>query len=184
MNCFRTERVGFKTAVQKAAFKDDKVCHTFKFTSVTSVCCFSLSPSCLSVPPASLLFLPAPFFTSSTVFHFQYRIGYARKPSFTSSRCPSKNESEFRPYSRQPKKIREIFIFIFFYIWALENKTRNCISRWDRFKCADQRLECEQRNKDYFAALRSLAVICYWALLHSSIKKLSVITPLQSTFNG
>lgn len=71
MNCFRTERVGFKTAVQKAAFKDDKVCHTFKFTSVTSVCCFSLSPSCLSVPPASLLFLPAPFFTSSTALAMQ-----------------------------------------------------------------------------------------------------------------
>lgn len=78
---------------------------------------------------------------------------------------------------------RNIF-FIYFYIWALENKTRKCISRWDRFKCADPRLECEQRNKDYFVGLRSLAVICYWALLHSSIKKLSVITPLQSTFNG
>lgn len=52
---------GFKTAVQKAAFKHDKVffLHTSNFTSVTSVCCISLSlsPSFYSLPtPPHLLF--------------------------------------------------------------------------------------------------------------------------------
>lgn len=43
---------GFKTAVQKAAFKHDQVffLHTSNFTSVTSVCCISLSPSFYSLP--------------------------------------------------------------------------------------------------------------------------------------
>lgn len=62
---FRTERVkqhidGFKTAVQKAAFKHEQVIflHTSNFTSVTSVCC--ISPSLhlfFSLPPPSLLLL-------------------------------------------------------------------------------------------------------------------------------
>lgn len=110
MNCFRTERVGFKTAVQKAAFKDDKVCHTFKFTSVTSVCCFSLSPSCLSVPPASLLFLPAPFFTSSTALamqesHHSHHHGAHQRMS--------QNSDHIHVNRRKSEK----FFFLFFFIY-------------------------------------------------------------------
>lgn len=104
MKWFRTERVGFKTAVQKAAFEDDKVCLSHLQVHKCDFRLLHLSISILSLLPVLLLF-----------FSFQQRFSLpilqrlSKKNHPSPPRCPSQSESGFRPYSHQPTNISKIY---------------------------------------------------------------------------